>query len=175
MTPPPRICLCGFMGAGKSLIGSALASRLHYTFIDLDSEIAAEYGQSIHEIFKTAGEAAFRKSESAHARRLLDRTHMVMALGGGALTDPEVLKAIHDSAYLVYLQASPKTLYERIRDEGQRPLLEGLDEYADFLRVYDDRMILRREGYECAQLTVPTDTAGVEDIVSEIMSAVDHE
>lgn len=175
MITPPRICLCGFMGAGKSLVGPALASRLHYTFIDLDSEIAAEYEQTIHEIFKTVGEAAFRKSESAHARRLLDRTQLVMALGGGALTDPEVLKAVNDSAYLVYLQASPETLYERVRDEDHRPLLEGLDEYADFLRVFDDRMTLRREGYECARLTVPTDTAGVEDIVSKIMSAVDHE
>jgi len=98
-----------------------------------------------------------------------------MALGGGALTDPEALKAVSDSAYLIYLQASPKTLYERIRDENHRPLLEGLDEYADFLRMYNEKMILRREGYECAQLTVSTDTAGVEDIVLEIMSAVDHE
>ena len=86
MTTPSRICLCGFMGAGKSLVGPALAMRLHYTFIDLDSEIAAEYGQTIHEIFKTAGEAAFRKSESEYARRLLDRTQMVMALGAPRAT-----------------------------------------------------------------------------------------
>ena len=163
------------MGAGKSLVGPALALRLHYTFIDLDAEVEASYGQTIQEIFKTVGESAFRKSETTHALRLLDRTGMVMALGGGALTDPEVSNAVRDSAYLVYLQASPKTLYERIRDEDHRPLLEGLVEYADFLRVYQDRMILRREGYECARLTVPTDTVGAEDIVSEIMSAVDHE
>lgn len=163
------------MGAGKSLVGPVLASQLNYTFIDLDSEVEASYGQTVHEIFRTEGEAAFRKSEIAHTRRLLHRTCMVMALGGGALTDPEALKAVSDSAYLIYLQASPKTLYERIRDENHRPLLEGLDEYADFLRMYNEKMILRREGYECAQLTVSTDTAGVEDIVLEIMRAVDHE
>lgn len=175
MTAPSRICLCGFMGAGKSSVGRALASRLDYTFSDLDAEVEAEFGLAIHEIFRQAGEVKFRASETAHARRLLTDTNLVLALGGGALTGEKLTEAVRETSYLIYLQASPETLYDRIRDEDHRPLLEEVDEYADFLKVYTDRMATRQKGYESGPLTVSTDHLSVDEIVSKIMSTIDHE
>ena len=65
-----RIVLMGFMGAGKTTIGKALAEKLSWDFIDTDAEIEKEQGRKISEIFETEGEQAFRDMETQLLKKL---------------------------------------------------------------------------------------------------------
>ncbi len=90
-TPPVglrRIILTGFMGAGKSTIGPALADSFGWRFLDLDTLIEQQTGTSVQDLFRTRGEPAFRRLESLALARALAHSDLVLALGGGA---PETL------------------------------------------------------------------------------------
>src|SRR5438477_2595306 len=99
MTPSRAILLTGFMGAGKTSVGAALARRRGSVFHDLDTLIEAEAGKSVAQIFETAGEAAFRQMEGIALRDVLPRvgdSGGVIALGGGTLAEPQGLRAVRD-------------------------------------------------------------------------------
>jgi shikimate kinase/3-dehydroquinate synthase len=118
------IFLYGPPGSGKSETGLRLAAALDLPFIDLDKEIMIQAGQSIPDIFLQEGETGFR----AHERAVLEKTHTmsagVVALGGGALLDPENRKMVAARGKVVCLQASPEILLNRLKlGEGSRPLL----------------------------------------------------
>src|SRR5207248_7586875 len=87
------ILLIGFMGAGKTSVGKLLAEQLHYRFVDLDDLVVAREGRSIAQIFEEAGESGFRSRESAALQQLVSELkssgNAVVALGGGALSQPE--------------------------------------------------------------------------------------
>ena len=87
MIPGPfrNLALIGFMGAGKSTAGAALAARLGWTFLDADAEIERETGRTIAAIFGEDGEPAFRATEERVVAGLLSRPNAVVALGGGAV------------------------------------------------------------------------------------------
>ena len=89
MTADGAIWLVGLMGAGKSTVGRLLAERLGRAFVDLDDEIAREAGRSIPEIFEAEGEAGFRRREREALERA-GRTSHVVALGGGAISQPGI-------------------------------------------------------------------------------------
>jgi len=125
---PDRVCLCGYMGVGKTEVGKRLASLLGYAFLDLDAVVSVSENQKISELFYERGESYFRACELREARKLLDRRQMVLALGGGALTTAELLRLVRERAYLVYLQASPETLSDRIK-KGNRPLLAEVESF----------------------------------------------
>src|SRR5579864_9418816 len=88
---PQIVALTGFMGAGKTTVGRALADLLKWRFVDLDSEIESRYGQSIPEIFAARGERRFRELEAEALRSVLEQPTgpAVIALGGGTFVQPE--------------------------------------------------------------------------------------
>ena len=163
------------MGAGKSAVGSRVALELEYSFYDLDTEIEAEQGLPVHEVFRQKGEAAFRDSELAVGQRLLMHERIVLALGGGALTHRALQSEISRQAFLVYLQATPEALYKRIHNMANRPLLKGVQEYADFLSIYTQRMEQRQPDYERSQLTINTDGLTVAEATFRIVSTLKNE
>ena len=117
-----RILLTGFMGCGKSTAGRLLARLLQAPFCDLDEEIEALSGQSIADIFRNEGEAAFRQLEAQALRALPEP--VVCALGGGAVAQPANLTWIRANALLIYLRVNVQELQTRIeRDPTIRPLL----------------------------------------------------
>ncbi|MDQ4125487.1 MAG: shikimate kinase, partial [Actinomycetota bacterium] len=99
------IVLVGFMGAGKSTVGRALAQRLRLPFVDVDAVVEARAGASIRELFEREGEAAFRRLEGEATRETLRGPDAVVALGGGALGDPAVTTAL-EWATVVHLDVS---------------------------------------------------------------------
>ena len=139
MTPSRAIFLTGFMGAGKTSVGAALARRRACAFHDLDALVVERAGKSVAQIFATSGEAEFRRLESAALRELLalsaDGDSLVVALGGGTLADPQNLRAVCEAGVLlVALEAPAEVLYGRTqRARGTRPLAE--DE-AGFRQLY---------------------------------------
>ncbi len=121
-----RIVLTGFMGVGKSTVGPLLASRLAWTFLDLDTHIEDRTGAAIPELFSREGEQTFRRLESTALASALRRPETVLALGGGApetLTNRLLLEQTPGTLVL-FLDASFPTLFDRCMLQAiNRPVL----------------------------------------------------
>ncbi|MEO6982439.1 MAG: shikimate kinase, partial [Edaphobacter sp.] len=126
-----RIVLTGFMGAGKSTIGRILASRVGWTFLDLDTHLEARTGATIPQLFERHGEAHFRRLESTALASALASSRTVLALGGGApeaLTNRLLLEQT-PATLTIFLDAPFPILFDRcmLQDIGDpalaRPVL----------------------------------------------------
>jgi shikimate kinase len=167
------ISLCGFMGAGKTTVGKAVASALNYEFLDTDAEIERQEGRSIAQIFEKDGESYFRAMEVLLGTPLFERSKLVLGLGGGALTNPELLALAQQKTFMVYLDvADAWTLYDRLHGKTDRPLLKGVDSYEGFEGLYRKLMSRRRPGYERARLTIQTDRLTADQVTERVLQVV---
>lgn len=165
--PFQPIYLVGMMGTGKSTVGVRLATRLGRSFIDTDQEVEAAERRSIAEIFETDGEAHFRMLEA----KAIDRASeagAVIALGGGAIAQPEIASLVLSRGVLVWLQADVKTLVDRVGNAASRPLLAGLNRSGQIAKLAS-LLEERRAYYEQATIAVDAG-AKPDDVVSEIVS-----
>ncbi len=137
--PPRTIVLVGLMGAGKTNIGRRLAARLGLPFIDADAEIEAAAGETIEEIFKRHGEAAFRDGERRVIARLLDGPVHVLATGGGAFMDAQTRERIRERGISVWLRADLDLLLARVARRDDRPLLKNGDRRAILAALIEQR------------------------------------
>ena len=139
MIPGPfrNLALIGFMGAGKTSAGEALAARLGWSFLDADHEIEREAGRRIAAIFEEDGEPAFRSLEERVVGRLLKESNTVLALGGGSVLSPVTRERLRDGSFTVLLDVSPQTAWRRIEAHaGDRPLA---GEAQGFAELYERR------------------------------------
>jgi len=113
--PSRAIVLVGLMGAGKTKIGRRLAARLGLPFFDSDSEIETAAGETIDEIFRHRGEAAFRDGERRVIARLLLQPPHVLATGGGAFMDPQTRARIRERGISIWLRAELDRFMQNIR------------------------------------------------------------
>jgi shikimate kinase len=118
-----NVALIGFMGTGKSSVGHILASLLTFQMIDTDDCIEERSGKRITEIFATEGEARFREIEKSLVAELPRLNQTVIATGGGLAANSENLASLKSHALVVCLWASPERIFERIRFQSHRPLL----------------------------------------------------
>jgi len=162
--PPVRIVLVGFMGAGKSSVGQALARLLGWSFVDLDRMIESRAGRTVAELFESAGEPAFRALERDAAREALVPERRVIAAGGGAFAEPET-RALLASAATVYLACDLETLLARVPLDGSRPLAGN--------RETMRRLLLAREpAYRSADVTLDTSRAMPAELALEVARAL---
>ena len=166
------IYLTGFMGAGKSTIGTLLAQQLGCVFQDLDDIIVDQAGMSIKDIFQTKGEEYFRELE-AHLLEKYADDHAVLALGGGTLMNRRSMDFLKSSGIIVYLRATNKTLVERLRNEtSERPLLV---EAEPLETTVEKMMSARSSSYEAAHLIVDVDGLSTEEIVEELFGKISNQ
>ena len=164
---PRAIFLLGFMGAGKTSIGQALARHLGWRFVDLDQQIEAREGRSIAEIFASFGETAFRQMETAALRELLaefsNDLPAVVALGGGVpIREENAILLSSCGAPQVFLDAPFEVVLQRCRETAAaRPLLR---EEEQVRLLYESR----RPYYLKAQFHVDTTSLSVEEVAAEI-------
>jgi shikimate kinase len=118
-----RVFLVGFMGAGKSTVGPLLASKLGWTFLDLDHEIEKKHGMPIRKIFEERGESGFRALEYAALQALVSNLNCVVALGGGAFVQQKNRELIQQLGFSVFLDCPLEVLLHRCPVDGSRPLL----------------------------------------------------
>lgn len=137
--------LVGLPGAGKSTLGKALARHLAYDFIDADQFLVARTGVDIPTIFALEGEIGFRYRERAVLDELTLRQGIVLATGGGAVLNEQNRTALQTRGHVVYLFATPKVLFERLRFDKGRPLLQVENPLAKLQELYDERDPLYRE------------------------------
>jgi shikimate kinase len=117
------VVLVGMMGAGKTAVGRALATRLGAEMRDSDAEIVASSQLSIAEIFERYGEPFFREKESAVIARLLDGPPCILSTGGGAWLSEANRALLTREAAVLWLQADLELLWQRVRHKTTRPLL----------------------------------------------------
>ena len=115
----------GFMGCGKSTMGRLLSEKKGMELIEMDETIEAEAGMSINEIFEKYGEEHFRDLESQLIARIGEKGGAVVSCGGGAILRPQNVEEMKKNGKVIYFSATPETIYKRVRNSTNRPLLNG--------------------------------------------------
>jgi len=164
-----NVFLVGMMGAGKSTAGRLLARRLKRPFIDSDHEVERRCGVKIPVIFEIEGEAGFRARESTVLAELTALRDVVLATGGGAVLAQENRRRLAARGTVVYLHAPPGALYERVRQDRNRPLLATADPAARLRELYAVRDPLYRE---IADLVVETGRQSVQNLARELLTRI---
>jgi shikimate kinase len=139
----PHLILVGLPGSGKTAVGEALAERLTRSFLDFDREIERRESASIAEIFGVRGEAYFRQQEIELTLELRQCGNMIVAPGGGWVTNKGVVEIVRPPARLVYLRVKPETALKRLGSQsGARPLLSRPDPLGQLRRLLAERETL---------------------------------
>ncbi|MEL7834981.1 shikimate kinase [Fodinibius sp. Rm-B-1B1-1] len=174
---PGRIFLCGFMGAGKSVIGRQLAESLECNYLDLDDRIEEKAGHAIPEIFEQEGEAGFRTLERQAILEVVREFEGVVSLGGGSLHNQHMVDHIKLNGLLVFIETPISVILERISADENRPLL--LDEQGnsksketlqtELTALYEERLPL----YKQAVITVENDgSEPVKQIIKQLLNKI---
>lgn len=163
-----NIILTGFMGVGKTSVGTRLAKDLGYTFVDIDERIEADQKMTITEIFAKKGEPYFRDVEAQIIARVLAGDSQVVSTGGGAVIRDENRAVFRKAGLTVCLTARPEVVFERIRHETHRPLLQVPDPKAKIRELLDTR----EQYYRQADLIIDTSDRTIQDVLTEIKEKV---
>ncbi|MBC5690234.1 chorismate mutase [Mediterraneibacter sp. NSJ-55] len=162
-----NIVLIGFMGAGKSTISDYLSTMFAMRLIEMDQVIEEREEMSISDIFATYGEEYFRSLETKLLKELQNTNNCVISCGGGAALKEENVKEMKKNGRVVLLTASPQTVYERVKDCDDRPILDGRNN----VEVIAEMMEKRREKYEAAaDVVIQTDHKTVLQICEELIT-----
>lgn len=160
-----NIFLIGFMGAGKSTIAKELQSMLRMNLVEMDARIVEEQGMSINDIFDRFGEAHFRDVESQLVLDIGKEGNSIVSCGGGVVVRPENIKNMKSSGKIVFLAATPETIYERVKDSTDRPILNGHMN----VEYISELMEKRRALYEAAaDIRIDVDGKSISEVCEEI-------
>lgn len=167
-----NIVLIGFMGTGKSTVGSRLAQKLKREFVDMDREIERVAGITVSEIFKRYGEIRFRSEEKLMTQKLARESGLVIAAGGGVVLDQENMDTLSRNGIIICLEATPIAILERVnRKKGTRPLIKKDVQLQDI-----EEMLRAREAlYAKAGYRVSTGGKSPEQVANEIIGILKSE
>ena len=163
-----NIILTGFMGVGKTSVGTGLAKDVGYQFVDTDLLIEADQKMSVTEIFATKGEPFFRQVESRVIGEVLQRESQVVSTGGGAVLRDANRGAFKKAGFVVCLTARPEVIFERVRHETHRPLLRTEDPLAKIGELLESRAPF----YAQADAVIDTSEKSVEAVITEIKEKI---
>lgn len=162
-----NIILTGMMGAGKTTVGKELATIMNCNFIDLDETIEKNYGK-ISDIFKQKGEEYFRQIETLELKKLNIQETFVLSTGGGIVLKDENIKILQTLGYVFYLEASTDTIYERIKNQKHRPLLNTPDPK----RSIEEILSKRKKLYENSGEKITVNNKNVKEIAEDIYERI---
>ncbi len=166
-----NIVLIGFMGSGKSMISKKLANMLNRQLLSTDDLIVHQEGRSVNRIFEESGEGYFRQIERKVVQGAAERQSVVIDCGGGVVLNPENITDLKRRGILIYLSASPESLYENIKDKDDRPLLNVGDPLAKIRELLKERRAL----YEQADYTIKTDNKTADEVCEEVVRILSHD
>lgn len=164
-----NIVLIGFMGAGKSTISDFLKTVFAMEIVEMDQIIAERQGMSISDIFETYGEEYFRDLETNLLIEMQSRTNVVISCGGGVPMRERNVAEMKKNGRVVLLTAKPETILERVKDNHDRPLLEGNKTVPYIAQLMEKR----REKYEAAaDIVIETDGKSELQICEELVQSL---
>ena len=164
--PKDNIVLIGFMGSGKTTVGKELAKQLKMKFIDTDAYIEDKYQKSISDIFAQQGEEYFRQIETQTLEYFRDTVSgAIFSTGGGMPLRQENARLLKEIGQVYYLTAANQVIYERVKGDTKRPLLQGEDPYGKICHLMKQRNPL----YEAAaDVLIDTNANDLEEVVVKI-------
>lgn len=165
-----RIALVGLRGAGKTTLGGALADALQLPFVELDREIERDAGISLSEVFSLYGQTGYRRIERRCLERIIQgKREIVMAVGGGIVSEPETYNLLLVNCFTVWIKASPAEHMARVVAQGDfRPMQGSAEAMEDLNRILDARDPLYRK----ADVTVDTVGERPEQSLAKLRQAV---
>lgn len=163
------IYLIGFMGSGKTTVGKKLAKELDYQFIDLDNYLETKYQTTIAQIFKTDGEAHFRKLEQQCLTELSGLGSVLISTGGGTPCFFDNMEKMKSMGFTLYLDASPALLKDRLKNaKTKRPLLSQANTEEELLALIEEKLQARLPYYKQAHLSVNAVSVNIADLAATI-------
>ena len=161
-----NVIMIGFMGSGKTTVGLRLSYRLRRPVVDTDKEIEREEQRTISDIFATDGEAYFRDRETACLQKLIESANnQIISVGGGLPMREQNRELLHELGQVFYLRAKGETIYERVKDDTTRPLLQGDDPLKKIWTLLNERDPYYRAA---ADVVIAVDGKSFEQILNEI-------
>ena len=167
MTGPRQIhnlALVGFMGTGKSSVGRLVAAQLRYEFVDTDELIEKRAGKSITRIFAEDGEPAFRQIEQQIVAEMTGWRQKVISTGGGLAANDANIASLKQHALLVCLWATPEAIYQRVRHQSHRPLLQDPDPLGRIRSLLEQRTPF----YKQADVLVNTAMRSIMEVTQQV-------
>lgn len=167
-----RVSLIGFMGTGKSIVGKLLAPELGVGYLDTDQLIEEREGRSIPEIFDREGEDYFRELETEVLTEILhNREHFVLSTGGGIVLASKNRRLLKSGTFPVLLEAAPTVIYNRIKGDQHRPLLNVEDPLQEIRQL----LTVRHQYYHEFKYALDTGNRSPEEIVDLIQEKLKEE
>lgn len=160
-----NIVLIGFMGAGKSVIGKSLAKLLDMEIVDTDKMIEDEATMTVNRIFENHGEKYFRDMETQISKKCSEYSNTIISTGGGIVLRQENIDYLRKNSVIFLLWAEPETIYDRVKNKTDRPLLKVENPLEKIKEMLD----YRKEFYEkSSDYTIITDNKDIAEVTAEI-------
>jgi len=160
-----NLVLIGFMGTGKSSVGRLAAQQLGYEFVDTDEAIERRAGKPVAQIFAQDGEGTFRELERQLVAEMTGWQHKVIATGGGLGANPENLASLRQHALTVCLWATPEAIWQRVRNQTHRPLLQDPDPLGRVRTLLAERTAVYRQ----ADVLLNTGLRSIREVVQQVV------
>lgn len=170
-----NIYLTGFIASGKSTVGRIISQRLGREFIDTTRMIARKEGKPIIQIYEEVGEKGFRKLETEVLRELARKHYKVIAVGDGAVLSPQNRETIFSSGVVIWLYSSPETIYFRVKNGRERPILKLINPDAHLYEFIQKTVKERMKYYRYSNMSVTSDNRKTaEQLTDEILRKVER-
>ena len=153
------------MGTGKTTIGRMVADELKFEFLDTDRLIESRTGKTISQIFADNGEETFRELEREVVNELAASENIVIAAGGGLAANQENLDSLKTHALVVCLWSSPEKIWERVRHQTHRPLLQDKNPLEKIRAL----LAAREPFYKQADVLVNSDMRSTKEVAQHVL------
>jgi shikimate kinase len=166
-----NISLIGMMGSGKTTIAKLLNEQFkNFSFVDTDELIVKKENKTINKIFEENGENYFRNVEKEILKSVLNNDNQIISTGGGIIKDSDNIKLLNENSILIYLKADEMTLYNRVKNNKSRPLLNTDDVLNKIKLLLNER----EQSYKKAKFIVDTTNKTKNEVVKEITRIINE-